>query len=113
MLPDIINEDQSTCILGRHVGDNVLLAFELVKHYERSGISPICVIKVDLRNANDSVDWPYLKPLMLGLGFPLQFVSWICFVSVQFHTTYCSTRKVFILLRQRGQGEPPHLTSLS
>lgn len=107
MLPDIINEDQSTFILRRHVGDNILLAFELVQHYERSEISPIFVIKVDLRNANDSVEWPYLKPLMRGLGFPLQFVSWIwtCISTVSYNIRF-NEKSLHPFEVKRARGTP-------
>lgn len=35
------------------------------------------MIKIDLQKAYDSVEWPFMKYLMLELGFPSQFVEWV------------------------------------
>lgn len=37
--------------------DNVLLCHELVRGYNRKGISPRVVMKMDIRKAYDTVDW--------------------------------------------------------
>lgn len=62
---------------GRVIFDNILLSHELVKGYDRKNLSPRCMIKIDLQKAYDSVEWPFVKYLLLGLGFPFQFVTWI------------------------------------
>lgn len=49
----------------------------LFKGYQRKHISPRCMLKVDLKKAYDSVDLPFLRKMMLGLGFPIQFVDWV------------------------------------
>lgn len=52
--------------------DNVILATE--KGYNRKAISTRCMIKVDLRKAYEC---PFLRAMLVHLGFPLRFVYWI------------------------------------
>lgn len=69
--------------------DNVLLASELIKGYGRKGLSPRCMIKINLQNAYDSVDWNFLNQMFLRLGFPINYVNWImCCVT----TVSCSVQ---------------------
>ncbi|XP_024638625.1 uncharacterized protein [Medicago truncatula] len=35
------------------------------------------MVKIDLQKAYDSVEWPFIKHLMLELGFPYKFVNWV------------------------------------
>lgn len=54
--------------------DNINLLQELIRHYERKRTSPKCLIKIDFRKAFDSVQWIFLRHLLLLLGFPDRFV---------------------------------------
>ncbi|CAN1807737.1 Transposon TX1 uncharacterized 149 kDa protein [Linum perenne] len=85
-LPDVISSTQSTFIKGRHIGDNILMAHELVNGYHLKHISPRCALKVDLRKAFDSVNLRYVLTVMEAMGFPKQFITWIegCLDSVMF-----------------------------
>lgn len=49
----------------------------LVQELKRKGLSPRCVMKVDLRKAYDSVSWAYVEELLFGLQFPPRFTRWI------------------------------------
>jgi hypothetical protein len=40
--------------------DNVLLASELIKGYNRAYNSPRCMVKVDIRKVYDSLKWSFL-----------------------------------------------------
>ncbi|XP_060190388.1 uncharacterized protein LOC132619521 [Lycium barbarum] len=66
--------------------DNVLIPHELVKGYSHKGISARCTIKVDIRKAYDSVEWPFLKMVLLEFGFPSKLVDLImeCVTIVQY-----------------------------
>lgn len=44
----LIYKSQFTFVPGRVIIDNILLSHELVKGYRRKGISPRCMIKVDM-----------------------------------------------------------------
>lgn len=66
----VVDSAQSGFILDRQILYNILLASELIKGYERKGLSPKCVIKIDLQKAYDSVERPFLEAMLLELGFP-------------------------------------------
>ncbi|CAN0885767.1 Transposon TX1 uncharacterized 149 kDa protein [Linum grandiflorum] len=63
-LPDVISSSQSAFVKGRHIGDNILMAHELVSAYHLKHTSPRCAFKVDLKKAFDSVDLSYLLVVM-------------------------------------------------
>lgn len=71
---------------GRDIDDNILLAHELVKGYERAGISPRCVVKADIMKAFDSINWNFLMNIMHIIEIPHQFISWIrsCIMSARY-----------------------------
>ncbi|XP_070007223.1 uncharacterized protein [Nicotiana sylvestris] len=52
----LIERSQSAFIEGRSITDNILFTHESFKGYNRKGISPRCVLKVDLRKAYDTVE---------------------------------------------------------
>ena len=73
----MVNDAQAGFIPGKHIADNILLATELIKGYTNKGISPRCMIKVDLRKAYDSVEWSFLDRenynslAVCGLGYDM------------------------------------------
>ncbi|CAN1136655.1 Transposon TX1 uncharacterized 149 kDa protein, partial [Linum perenne] len=85
VLPSVISHSQTTFIKGRNVGDIVLLAHELLRSYNRSGVSPRCALKIDLMKAFDSVEWQYILKVLEAMDFPSVFVDWL-------HTCFKSTR---------------------
>lgn len=77
VMNSVIHEAQAAFVQGRSLAENVLLAQELIKQYNRKRVSPRCVIKVDIRKAYDSVSWEFLEYALLGIGLPVQFVGLI------------------------------------
>nr|ABD33261.1 RNA-directed DNA polymerase (Reverse transcriptase) [Medicago truncatula] len=77
VLNSVVSENQSAFVKGRVIFDNIILSHELVKSYSRKGISPRCMVKIDLQKAYNSVEWPFIKHLMLELGFSYKFVNWV------------------------------------
>ena len=73
----IICDSQAGFILGRKISENILLAHELVNSYTRKNISPRSMLKIDLQKVYDSVEWPFLEQVMVGLGFPDMFTQWV------------------------------------
>lgn len=61
---------------GRLINDNILLASELIKGYNRKHMTPRAIIKIDLRNAYDSLDWGFLESMLHGFNFPSKFIGW-------------------------------------
>lgn len=52
----IVHLSQFGFIPNIQLGDNVLLAFEIIKGYGRKYMSPRCMIKINMRKAYDSVE---------------------------------------------------------
>lgn len=77
ILPSLISDSQSAFVKERVIFDNIILSHELVKGYNRKNISPRCMLKIDLQKAYDSVEWSFVKFLLIYLGFPMRFVIWI------------------------------------
>lgn len=69
---------------GRRIFDNIILSHELVKGYKRKQVSPRCMIKVGIKKAYNSVEWPFLQQMMEEMNFPQRFVGWVmkCLTSV-------------------------------
>ncbi|KAL0325209.1 UNVERIFIED_CONTAM: hypothetical protein Sradi_5090200 [Sesamum radiatum] len=79
IMHSIVSPTQSAFIPGRLITDNVLLAFEL-NHYlkasSRSNNASVA-LKLDMSKAYDRVDWPFLRCIILKLGFESWFVHLI------------------------------------
>ncbi|KAJ9535959.1 hypothetical protein OSB04_un000877 [Centaurea solstitialis] len=76
-LDGLINKAQSAFIPGRKIGDNILMAHELVSGYHLERGPPRCAFKIDLRKAYDMVSWDYLFCMLKGFGFHPTFIKWI------------------------------------
>lgn len=76
-------------IEGRCITDNILFYHELFKGYNRKDISTRCVLKVDIKKANDSLDWIFLKRLLMVMRFPRKFMGWImsCITTLSYSLT--------------------------
>lgn len=73
-LQGIISPAQNAFLEGRNMTDDINLLQELLRQYERKRASPGCIIKIDFRKAFDSIQWPFIRNLLLLLGFPSWFV---------------------------------------
>lgn len=83
---DIVDESQSAFVPGRLINNNVLMSHELVKGYSRKGISPRCMLKVDMRKAYNSIEWDHMEQVLRSIQLLGQFVNWImiCMRSVSY-----------------------------
>ena len=55
VLPHLIHPSQGAFLEGRELLFNVLICQDIVRGYNRKGVSPRCIMKVDLHKAFDSV----------------------------------------------------------
>ncbi|XP_073267153.1 uncharacterized protein [Populus alba] len=73
-LATIISPMQNAFLGGRLMAYNIHLVQELLINYERKRTPPRCLMKINFKKAFDSVQWPFLRQLLLLLGFPSCFV---------------------------------------
>jgi hypothetical protein len=77
VLPRVISNSQSAFMPGRMITDNVIMAFELL-HYQKNlgrGRNVQMATKLDMSKAYDRVEWPYLRAILLKLGFHRKWVE--------------------------------------
>ncbi|GJT49871.1 sodium/hydrogen exchanger 6 [Tanacetum coccineum] len=76
-LDDLVSINQSAFVLGRRISDNILLTQDLMRNYHQRRGPPRCAFKVDIQKAYDTVDWAFLKSILIGFGFHYKMVDWI------------------------------------
>lgn len=86
----IISKSQSGFIGGRLIGENVLVAQEIIRGYNRKGVSPRMALKVDIHKAYDMISWEYIEKALIAVGFPNRIIGWI----MQLVTTPSYTIKI-------------------
>lgn len=104
LLSLFIYPSQSALLPGRLLGENVLLATEIIHGYNRKNIEPRGMLKVDLRKAFDSVRWDFLLSALRALDIPKIFVNWII---------QCITTPTFTVEVRQGDPMPPYLFVLA
>ncbi|XP_056695791.1 uncharacterized protein [Spinacia oleracea] len=60
---------------GDEVVAVVLCNMDLVRQYGRKGVKPICLMKIDLQKAYDTVNWQFLQEMLEHLDFLQHFVN--------------------------------------
>ncbi|GJZ93434.1 RNA-directed DNA polymerase, eukaryota, reverse transcriptase zinc-binding domain protein [Tanacetum coccineum] len=85
-LEKIVHINQSAFIPGRHIQDNILIAQELLKGYNRRNGSKRCAMQIDIQKAYDTVNWNFMENVLIGFGFHRTMVNWImqCISSSKF-----------------------------
>ncbi|KAL4378892.1 hypothetical protein GQ457_02G026740 [Hibiscus cannabinus] len=111
VLPNCISSTQDAFVQGRAITDNILVAHELVHtlHTSVSRSSQGAVFKLDMEKAFDRVEWPFLKVVMLRLGFAQSWVDLImrCVSSVSSRVRLRGTLfEAFLPRRGLRQGVP-------
>lgn len=49
----------------------------MLKGYKRKNLMARCTLKVDLKKAYDSLNWEFIRELLIGLNFPQMFIDWV------------------------------------
>ncbi|KAL4304011.1 hypothetical protein GQ457_10G010470 [Hibiscus cannabinus] len=111
ILPSCISNTQAAFVQWPPITDNILVAHEIFHtlHTSTSRSSEGAVFKLDMEKAFDRVQWPFLRAVMLHLGFVPSWVDLImrCVSSVSSQVRVRGTISA-PFLPQRGlrQGDP-------
>lgn len=86
ILQKSISKNQAAFLKGRILGENVILASELIRNYKSSSCPRSCMLKVDIRKAFDTLSWDFVIKILEARDFPPLFVTWIreCVTSPRF-----------------------------
>ncbi|KAL4354337.1 hypothetical protein GQ457_06G012550 [Hibiscus cannabinus] len=111
ILHSCISNTQATFVQGHAITDNILVAHEIVHtlHTLASRSSQGAFFKLDMEKAFDLVEWPFLRVVMLRLGFAHSWVDLImCYVSSVSSRVRVRGTLSAPFLPQRGlrQGDP-------
>ena len=72
----VVNEDQTYCVPGRSIHDNVGLIRDIIDYANENGV-PLAVVNLDQQKAFDNVDRGYLFDTMRAMGFGDRFLDYI------------------------------------
>ncbi|KAL0455886.1 UNVERIFIED_CONTAM: Retrovirus-related Pol polyprotein from type-1 retrotransposable element R2 [Sesamum latifolium] len=76
-LPMLISPSQSGFVPRKLIGDNILLAQEMIhsldKRYDKGNV----VLKLDMTKAYDKICWKFLYCVLHAMGFPARFIHLI------------------------------------
>lgn len=76
LMPDLINEDQTSGVQGRNIQDNLMIlrdTVDFINMYNKKG----AIICVDQEKAFDRIEWRYLHAMMDKMGIPSGLKHWI------------------------------------
>ncbi|WOL14305.1 hypothetical protein Cni_G23085 [Canna indica] len=76
LLEIMIEDTQCAFLPGRSTLDSFMAASETIHFCKKNKLDTI-MLKLDLSNAFDSVDWDFLLKLLRHRGFPEKWVGWI------------------------------------
>ena len=71
---DIIHHDQSYCVPGRTIYDNIILIRDVI-HFANCNNFPLAIVNLDQKKAFDNVDHHYLFSTMKAMGIGDFFIS--------------------------------------
>ncbi|XP_048503121.1 uncharacterized protein LOC125498862 [Beta vulgaris subsp. vulgaris] len=77
VLPSLIDQVQSAFVANRVILHNIFICQDMLKNYKRKSAPARCTLKVDLKKAYDSLNWEFIRELLIGLKFPERYIGWI------------------------------------
>nr|GEY35730.1 hypothetical protein [Tanacetum cinerariifolium] len=85
-IKEVVSNNQSTFVLGRHISDNILITQELMHNYHCNRGPPRCAFKINIQKAYDTMDWWFLGCVLNHFGFHPLMIKWImaCVTSTSF-----------------------------
>ncbi|XP_019150538.1 PREDICTED: uncharacterized protein LOC109147330 [Ipomoea nil] len=111
LMENIISDSQSAFIPSRLITDNILTASE-VGHYlnrKQCGVVGWSALKLDMAKAYDHVEWPFLRGMLVALGFDDRWIELImlCVSTVSYTFLINGTRSESVMhTRGLRHGDP-------
>ncbi|XP_058068773.1 uncharacterized protein LOC131218108 [Magnolia sinica] len=75
ILPSIISEEQGAFVKGRSIVENISIAREMTHKLDRKVFGGNMIVKLDMENAYDRVEWSFLAQLLQKFGFEQRWIS--------------------------------------
>lgn len=107
--PSIVYVALSAFIQGRSISDNILLAQELFRGYDRESGASKCALKIDLHKAFDSLKWDFILAVLHKIRVPSSVNIWIsaCLCTTRFSVKHNGIIHGYFQGTQRlRQGDP-------
>ena len=67
VLPSLIDQVQRAFVANRVILHNIFICQDMLKNYKRKSAPARCTLKVDLKKAYDSLNWEFIRELLIGL----------------------------------------------
>lgn len=75
--PKVVQRNQVGFVKGRLLCENVLLAAELVRDFNKDGEVTRGCLQIDISKAYDNVNWNFILNILEALELPKVFINWI------------------------------------
>ena len=76
VLPILLSEDQTCCVPGRSIFENLMLYRDVFDYSDTKDL-PIAIIKIDQEKAFDRVSWSFLIKVLTKMNFGTNFINLI------------------------------------
>lgn len=110
IMPYVVSDNQSNFIPGRSTVDNILVMQELIHSFKQlKGRKGYMILKLDLENAYDGLEWSFVMDTRQCLGIPsdVQSLIYHCISSASMRVNWNGTvTDSFSFSRGIRQGDP-------
>ena len=72
----VVSSDQNAFIMGRQILDASLISNEVIASWKKRGEKGL-ICKLDIKKANDSINWQFLLKVMQKMGFGPKWLGWM------------------------------------
>ena len=76
VIDKLISRDQSGFILGRYIGDNTRIVYDLMQFVDEKNISGLLLL-IDFEKAYDSLSLSFMKNLLKSFNLGISTITWI------------------------------------
>lgn len=76
VIGDLVHQSQTGFLKGRQITEGFVYAQEVL-HFTKENNIPVAIFKADIHKAFDTISWRFLSKVLLHLGFPEIWISWI------------------------------------